>query len=147
LTGRLKGRRRQADRLIRDLTHWAAHDPGIHALCVVGSYARGSERMSSDVDVMVLCTDLDSYSVATGWFQRLRADGRLIRRASWGPVQEQRWRLRSGLLAEIDLASVSWADVPLDAGTRRVLGDGHRILHDPHGTLARAATALEGRLT
>ena len=147
MTARLKGRRGHAHRLIADLTRWAEQDPGISALCLVGSYARGCERMASDVDVVVLCSELDSYSLATGWFRRLRPDGRLLRLARWGPVQEQRWRLRSGLLAEIGLAAVSWADVPLDAGTRRVLSDGHRILHDPHGTLARAATALEGRLT
>jgi hypothetical protein len=142
VTARLKGRRAHAHRLIADLTRWAEQDPGIHALCLVGSYARGSEGMASDVDVVVLCADLAPYSVATGWFHGLRSDAQLLRLARWGPVQEQRWRLRSGLLAEIGLAAVSWADVPLDAGTRRVLSDGHRILHDPHGTVAQAATAL-----
>jgi len=34
--------------------------------------------------------------------------------------------------------------VPLDAGTRRVLGDGHRILHDSHDQLAGAIRDLQG---
>ncbi len=110
---------------------------------MVGSYARGHERMASDVDVMILTEDLDSCSLASGWFQRLRPGSRLVRAAIFGPVREQRYRLRCGLLAEIDLAPTSWAEVPLDAGTRRVLADGHRILHDPHTVLARAAAALQ----
>ena len=99
--------------------------------------------MASDVDVMILTEDIDSYSLASGWFEQLRPGSKLVRAATWGPVCEQRYRLRSGLLAEIDLAPTAWADVPLDAGTHRVLGDGHRILHDPHTILARAAAALD----
>ena len=143
MTARLKGRRGHAHRLIAELTRWAEQDPGIHALCLVGSYARSGEGMASDVDVVVLTARMDAYACGTGWFERLRPGSSLVRTATWGPVHEQRWRLRSGLVVELDLAPVSWADVPLDAGTRRVLGDGHRILHDPYGTLARAATAVD----
>ncbi|NAZ77573.1 nucleotidyltransferase [Kineococcus sp. T13] len=143
MTARLKGRRRHADRLLDDLTRWAQGRPHVQALAVVGSYARGHERMASDVDVVILTEDIDSCSLASGWFDRLRPGSMLVRAATWGPVREQRYRLRSGLLAEIGLAPTAWADVPLDAGTRRVLGDGHRILHDPHTVLARAAAALE----
>ena len=145
MSARLKGRRRHADRLLSDVTRWADAEPGIHALCLVGSFARGHEGMGSDVDVLVLLEDVDSDVGSVGWFQRLAPGSRLVRVATWGPVREQRWRLRSGLVAEIDLAPVSWAEVPLDSGTRRVLADGHRILHDPHGTLARAAAALRAR--
>ena len=143
MTARLKGRRRHADRLFDDLTRWAQRQSRVQALAVVGSYARGHERMASDVDVMILTEDLDSCSLASGWFEQLRPGSKLVRAATFGPVREQRYRLRSGLLAEIDLAPTAWADVPLDAGTRRVLGDGHRILHDAHTILARTAAALE----
>jgi hypothetical protein len=142
VTARLKGRRRQADRLISQVARWVDAEPAIHALCLVGSYARGHEGMASDVDLVLLCAEPDAYSAAAGWFSRVSPGSRLVRTATWGPVREQRWRLRSGLLAEVNLAPVSWADVPLDGGTRRVLGDGHRILRDPHGTLERAASAL-----
>lgn len=141
MTARLKGRRRETDRLLADLTAWAAARD-VHAAAVVGSYARGAERMASDVDVMILLADPDSLPASDGWFQQLSHRARLVRVARWGPVREQRYRLSSGLLVEIDLAPISWADVPLDGGTRRVLGDGHRILHDPHGTLTQAAGAL-----
>ena len=48
-------------------------------------------------------------------------------------------RLRSGLYVESSCVPLSWAAVPLDAGTRRVLADGDRIIY---GTgLLRAAVA------
>ena len=142
MTTRLKSRRRHAHRLLHDLTAWARHQPHVQALALVGSYARGHERTASDVDVLVLTQDTNAHPFAGGWFQQLRPGSRLVRTAVFGPVHEQRYRLRCGLLVEIDLAPTSWAQVPLDAGTHRVLADGHRTLHDPHALLARAAAAL-----
>jgi len=140
VTARLKGRRREVDRLLIDLVAWAAQRPTVDALVLVGSYARGGERMASDVDVVVLTADPGTDS-ALDWFAGLRPGSRLVRRATWGPVREQRHRLRSGLLVELGVAPTSWAAVPLDAGTRRVLADGHRVLHDPHGFAAAAGAA------
>ena len=40
--------------LLEELTEWARADPAVGAAVLVGSYARGAERMSSDVDVVVL---------------------------------------------------------------------------------------------
>ncbi|MCW2089313.1 hypothetical protein [Rhodococcus qingshengii] len=51
-----------------------------------------------------------------------------------------RRRAVNALLVELNFASESWADLPLDAGTRRVLEDGHRILYDT-GPLRVATSA------
>jgi hypothetical protein len=66
---------------------------------------------------------------------------RLIRTEQWGPVRERRFRLTSGLIVELGIAPSSWADDPLDQGTRRVLRDGHRIVYDT-GLLGRAAATV-----
>jgi hypothetical protein len=55
---------------------------------------------------------------------------------------ERRYRLRSGLLVEFGFASAGWAVVPLEAGTRRVLEDGHRVLFDD-GILTAASEAAK----
>lgn len=144
VSARSNARRRQVARLLVDLTAWAERQD-VHALVLVGSYARGAERMGSDVDVVVLTDHLERYGPAGRWFQMLRPDARLVRTATWGPVSEQRYRLRSGLLVEVGLAAPNWASVPLDPGTARVLGDGHRILHDRHATVARACASLGAR--
>jgi predicted nucleotidyltransferase len=140
MTARLKGRRRAAQKIISDVAAWAKLDDSVRAVVLVGSYARGAERMASDVDLVVL-SDTPGTLHDARWFGQLRPGTRLVRSKAWGPVRERRFRLASGLIVELGIAPASWADVPLDEGTRRVLSDGHRILYDT-GPLGRAATAV-----
>lgn len=142
MTAALAHRRREVEHLLEDLRRWAQRHDAVDAVVLVGSVARGEDRVGSDVDVVVLTGDPILCPVDGGWFVGLRPGSRLVRTATWGPVREQRYRLPSGVVVEVGLAPPSWAGVPLDAGTRRVLGDGHRVLHDPHRTLARAVAAL-----
>lgn len=118
---------------------WAAEREDVRGVVVVGSWARGAARMDSDVDIVVL-TDQVRYSVAEVWTGLL--GGEVLRSAEWGPLREVRLRRPSGLVVEIGVAPVSWADTdPVDAGTRRVICDGHRVVHDPAGVLARLSSA------
>ncbi|PPK98692.1 nucleotidyltransferase-like protein [Kineococcus xinjiangensis] len=142
MSARLKGRYRQVERLLADVVAWARDRGDVEAVALVGSYARGRAGMASDVDLTVLTPAFAELAADGEWFERLRPGSRLIRSAAWGPLLERRYRLRSGLQVEVGLVSSSWAQLPLDPGTRRVLGDGHRVLHDPRGLLARAGEAL-----
>jgi hypothetical protein len=128
--------------VIDDIRDWAAEDERVRAVALVGSYARSAERMGSDVDIVILTDEPDGLADA-GWFQVLRPGARLIRSMEWGPVRERRMRLRSGLHVELGFAPLSWAHVPLDGGTRRVLHDGCRIIYDT-GVLEPAIAALDG---
>jgi predicted nucleotidyltransferase len=139
VTARVKGRRRVALRLVDDIEEWALEDGRVQGIALVGSYARGAERMASDIDLVILTDDPDALADST-WFSTLRPGSRLVRSARWGPIRERRYRIRSGLLVELDFAPLDWAAVPLDAGTQRVLSDGHRIIYDT-GLLEEASTA------
>lgn len=142
VSARLKGRHREVERLLTDVTGWAHGRDDVDAVALVGSYAHGRARMASDVDLVVLTPAFAHLAADTGWFLGLRPKSRLVRVSTWGPLLERRFRLRSGLLVELGLASPAWAHLPLDPGTRRVLHDGHRVLHDPAGLLARAGRTL-----
>ncbi|MFJ5680155.1 hypothetical protein [Streptomyces sp. NPDC093097] len=62
--------------------------------------------------------------------------GDLVRIQAWGPVTERRYARPSGLEVEVDIGSPDWARTdPVDPGTRRVVTDGARRLHDPEGLL------------
>ncbi len=98
--------------------------------------------MASDVDLVVLSDNPATLEDAV-WFERLRPGARLIRSKVWGPVRERRYRFASGLIVELGIAPSSWADVPLDEGTRRVLSGGHRILYDT-GLLGKASATVAG---
>jgi hypothetical protein len=61
----------------------------------------------------------------------------------YGYAWSRRIWLRSGIEVEILVARLSWAAIsPLDAGTRRVVLDGCRILYDPDRTLERLCRAI-----
>ncbi|MGN7798844.1 nucleotidyltransferase domain-containing protein [Leifsonia sp. 22587] len=134
MTARLKGRRREVARLLGRFADWAATDRAVEAVILVGSYARGAERMASDVDVVIVTSDPDRLARSDSFAPVLRGAVHL-RDARWGPVRERRYRLPSGLQVEIDLAPREWLAIPLDAGTERVLRDGYRVVYDQNGRM------------
>jgi hypothetical protein len=142
MTARLKGRRRQASAVIESVTDWATRQPDVTALALVGSYAYHRPRMASDVDLVLLTTDPDRHRDGTRWISGFDPAARVIRDQAWGPLRERRVRLRSGLQVELGIVSPTWAALPLDPGTAKVLSDGCRILLDPDGVLHEALAAL-----
>lgn len=122
------------------ITRWAANRQDIVGLLLVGSYARNAARPDSDIDIILLTTDQAQY-LDNAWANEL-ALGELIRTQSWGAITERRYATASGLEVEIGLGSPDWAQTdPVDPGTRHVITDGARPLHDPTGVLASVIRA------
>jgi Streptomycin adenylyltransferase len=123
---------------------WARQQPDIRGLALVGSWARGSARADSDVDLVVLTSRRDRYLEDDDWTAAL-GSARVLRTETWGPLTERRLLLEDGPEVEVGLAEQAWAATnPVDPGTRRVVTDGLRILHDPDGRLAALAIAASG---
>jgi hypothetical protein len=67
---------------------------------------------------------------------------------TYGVVWSRRLWLSLGAEVDFSFAPVAWASIaPLDAGTRRVIADGCRILHDPAGSLGRLYEAVQTPLS
>lgn len=130
MSARFRARRQLVNRIASHVAEWAAGEPYVRAATVVGSYAYGRPRMSSDVDLVLLTDDpgrhLDSLDFASATTSR----GRLVRSQRRGPMHERRIRVPSGLLIEFGISTPSWVDRPVDPGTARVLTDGCKILYD-----------------
>ena len=122
--------------VLEHLARWAQRRPDVRALALVGSWARGTPREDSDVDVVLLTDVPGRYVDRDDWLPD--AGGvRIVRTRRWGAITERRFALPSGLEVELGIGTPAWASVdPLDAGTRRVVSDGMRVLHDPDGLLA-----------
>jgi predicted nucleotidyltransferase len=125
----------EIETIVERVTRCAADRRDVVGLLIVGSCARNAARPDSDIDLVLLTTDQARYSDGT-WANEL-ALGRPTRTRSWGAIIERRFVTASGLEVEINIGSPNWAAAhPIDPGTRRVVTDGARPLHDPTGALA-----------
>ena len=142
MTSRLKGRRREASAVIGSVTAWAHKQLDVTGLVLVGSYAHGRPRMASDVDLVLLTTDVQRHVTGLDWIRAYDPSARMIRTRSWGPLTERRVRVRSGLHVELGVVPESWVSLPLDRGTAKVLRDGCTPLYDPLDLVRAAIAAL-----
>jgi predicted nucleotidyltransferase len=114
---------------------WAAGEPDIGAVALVGSYARGEARADSDVDLVILSSAPERYLHDTGW---ARAFGEPVRHEieDWGIVRSLRVRYAGGLEVEFGLTDRSWGADPADEGTAQVIRGGLRVVYEVEGLLS-----------
>jgi uncharacterized protein len=123
------------------LRDWAAHQPTIAGVALVGSYARGEARPDSDIDVVLLCEEPHAFVAHTSWIHSFGAVERCLTE-DWGMVTSLRVYYTEGLEVEFGMTTLAWATVPVDPGTQDVVSHGMRILWDREGLLARLQEAV-----
>ena len=123
---------------------WVAEQPAITAVALVGSHARGTATGDSDIDLIILASSFTPYLENHGWLSSF-GDVEHSQNEQWGAVETVRAIYKTGVEIEYGFAQPSWANVPLDAGTRRVVDDGFKVLFDPqHKFDALQKTLSEG---
>ncbi|MBT3983313.1 MAG: nucleotidyltransferase domain-containing protein [Bacteriovoracaceae bacterium] len=111
---------------------WLFELAGVEGVLLVGSYARGDQKKDSDIDLVVLVSDLNEYLANTSWTQKL-AEVKNIQQEDWGLVQSLRVEYIDGTEVEYGLTTSDWVKLdPIDQGTYNVLRGGHQILFDPN---------------
>ena len=83
---------------------------------------------------MILTTSIEKYFRSEMWAS-LFGGVEKTEVENWGVVETLRCFYKGGLELEFNFAPPSWAGVPVDAGTRRVVSDGMQILSDPQDIL------------
>lgn len=121
------------------LKSWAAKQNGIYGILLVGSQARGAARMDSDVDLIIMAEDHESYLSKLEWTAEFGEVSRTQTEA-WGKVTSLRVWYQDGLEVEFGFTDESWVATPLDAGTQEVLAGGYRILFERDDLLTKAIT-------
>jgi len=133
------------DAFLEKFTSWSMAQSDIEAVALTGSYARGVATEDSDVDLMILVTDRRRYVENKEWLS-IFGEIERWRNETWGVVETVRAFYRTGLEIEYNFAASSWADIPVDAGTKRVVNDGIKVLFDPKGKFdALKKVLLTGR--
>ena len=123
------------DAVLNTACAWAAGEPGISAVALVGSHARGTALPGSDIDLVILASSPAAYFEDTSWAGRFGAVER-TRTEDYGLVTSLRVFYANGLEIEFGFAAPAWAEPPLDHGTLTVVSHGMRALYDPQGLLA-----------
>src|SRR5213080_2205391 len=118
------------DAFLEKFTCWVKEQSDIEGAALIGSYAVGAATESSDVDLMILTTNVSRYLDNQKW---LSVFGEIARsqNETWGAVETVRGCYRTGLEIEYNFAAPSWAAIPIDAGTWRVVNDGIQVVFDP----------------
>jgi uncharacterized protein len=109
---------------------WAAAQPDVKAVALVGSYARDAATPDSDIDLLILVADVATYIRDQSWVS-LFGEVTECREEDWGRVTSLRAFYQNGLEVEYGFSTPDWADMPIDAGSFRVVSDGMKVLYDP----------------
>jgi uncharacterized protein len=120
---------------LADVTRWASSREDIIAAALVGSFARGTARDDSDIDLNLICETPQAYLDDEQWLAHFGSVVH-VQNEDWGLVQSKRVFYDNGPEVELGITSQQWAEIdPVDDGTRRVIADGARILSDRMGIL------------
>ena len=114
---------------------WASAQPDVLAIALVGSYARDAAAEGSDVDLLILTSEVAKYINDRSWLSQF-GEVTNSRVENYGKVTSLRTFYQDGLEVEYGLTTRDWAQIPMDAGSRRVVIDGMKILFDPHRILS-----------
>jgi uncharacterized protein len=112
--------------------NWCAAQAGLRAVLLVGSYARGTARCDSDVDLVLIVDSPRDYIEQPGWLETFGVLERW-QVEDYGMLTSLRAWYTGGLEVEWGITSPGWAALPLDAGTSQVLENGCQVLLDRGG--------------
>lgn len=117
------------DLFLTDLREYAIKSSHIESVILVGSYARGTNKEDSDIDVVIITSDKagmvqdTSFTEAFGVATKLQTE-------YYGACTSIRAWYKDGKEVEFGIVEPSWIAVPLDSGTYGVLSDGYKVLLD-----------------
>lgn len=129
------------DSFLAAVVAWAGEEPRLTAVALVGSYARGTARADSDVDLLLLSESPSALLAERAWVGRF---GPLAGQAveAWGKVTSVRVWYEGGLEVEFGVTGREWAADPADTGDAGVVAAGIRILYDASGELGGRVAAI-----
>ena len=138
---------KKLNQILAVVRQFAISHSQIVAVALCGSQARGTARPDSDIDLSILVEDQQLFK-NTDWIAQIdfkKIDEKIasFRDAAYGTVWSRHVFLESGTEIEFSFANRSWADIdPIDGGTKKVVSDGYKVLHDPHQILIELLAQL-----
>jgi len=128
---------------------FALVNPHVFALGLCGSWARGTPKPDSDIDLSILVKDKHIFK-KTDWLEQVKFENINDKISSfedrtYGNVWSRHVFLESQTEIEFAFADKSWAATdPLNEGTHKVISDGYKIIYDPHLILEKLVEKVRG---
>jgi predicted nucleotidyltransferase len=123
-------------RFFLDFFRWLGSQSEIQAVALVGSYARDEATNTSDLDLIIIASDPTKYLAEPEWVGQFGSVTR-TRVEHYGKVTSLRVWYADGLEVEYGLTDETWAAIPLDEGTKKVVSDGMQVLFEREPMLLR----------
>jgi predicted nucleotidyltransferase len=119
----------RVDGFLFEFKRWAATEADIHAVALIGSHARNAATQESDVDVIVVVSLPNIYLRHKQWTSLF---GSVVREQTeeYGKCTSLRVWYDEGFQVEYGFVDESWAALPLDDGTRRIVSGGMKIIYE-----------------
>lgn len=118
------------DNFISTVISWASRRKDIYAVLLVGSYATGKAKVTSDIDLCILVDSPDIYLSDVLW----AAQFGVLEKTQieyYGKVTSVRVNYKNSFEVEYSFTTPDWASIPVDNGTIQVVRHGAKILYDP----------------
>ena len=112
-----------------EFKEYAENTLHIEAVVMVGSFARGTNRENSDLDLVILSSDKSGMIADSSFVQKF---GKVNKKQIeyYGACTSIRVWYEDGKEIEFGIVEPSWIEKPLDIGTKKVLSDGYQVIVD-----------------
>ncbi len=126
------GGNRLFEDFFNQLKEYAGNTSHIESIIIVGSYARGTNKESSDLDLVVITSNKSGMVEHPDFIQNFGAVHKQ-QVEYYGACTSIRVWYKDGKEVEFGIVDPSWISTPLDAGTYQVLSDGYHVIIDKKG--------------
>lgn len=117
------------EEFISKLKEYAENTSHIESVLIVGSYARGTNKENSDLDIVIITSNKSDMITNQDFTQEF---GEVYKQQTeyYGACTSIRAWYFDGKEVEFGIVEPSWVIMPLDTGTYQVLSDGYKLIVD-----------------
>ncbi len=138
----------RVEQFVDALKAWSNSNDRIKGVALVGSWASSRLHAEADMDVVMIVDDPNRFRAESGWMAEIDWQSAGLGLGHWtecdyGRACSRHLKFEDGAEVEVSFVDPAWASTsPVDPITRRVAGDGMRVVHDPDGLLGKLIVAL-----
>lgn len=117
------------EKFFSDLEEYAENTSHIESILIVGSYARGTNKENSDLDIVIITSNKSDTITKQDFTQEF---GEVYKQQTeyYGACTSVRAWYSDGKEVEFGIVEPSWIATPLDIGTYQVLSGGYKLIVD-----------------